>query len=44
MSDYVEVVIIVEGPTEQNFVKDLLAPYMFERGVIFTAIILDKPG
>ncbi len=44
MSDYVQVVIIVEGPTEQNFVKDLLAPYMFERGVFLTAIILDKPG
>jgi hypothetical protein len=44
MSDYVEVVIIVEGPTEQNFVKDLLAPYMFERGVFLTPIILDKPG
>jgi hypothetical protein len=44
MSDYVEVVIIVEGPTEQKFVKGLLAPYMFERGVFLTAIILDKPG
>lgn len=44
MSDYVEVVLIVEGPTEQNFVKDLLAPYMLDRNVILTAIILDKPG
>lgn len=44
MSDYVEVVLIVEGPTEQRFVKDLLAPYMLERRVFLTAIILDKPG
>jgi len=44
MSDYVEVVLIVEGPTEQNFVKDLLAPYMLDRNVILTASILEKPG
>jgi hypothetical protein len=44
MSEYAEVVLIVEGPTEQKFVKDLLAPYMHERGIFLTAIILDKPG
>jgi hypothetical protein len=44
MSEYVEVVIIVEGPTEQNFVKILLKPYMLDRGVNLTPIILDKPG
>lgn len=44
MSNYVEVIVIVEGPTEQKFVNELLAPYMLERGVYLTPIILDKPG
>ena len=44
MSSYVEVVVLVEGPTEQRFVKQLLAPYMADRGVYLTPIILDKPG
>ena len=44
LSEYVEVVLVVEGPTEQKFVKELLAPYMLDRGLILTAIILDKPG
>lgn len=44
MNSYAEVVVIVEGPTEQRFVKQLLAPYMGERGVFLTSIILDKPG
>lgn len=44
MSRYAEVVVLAEGPTEQRFVKQLLAPYMADRGVYLTAIILDKPG
>lgn len=44
MSSYAEVIVLVEGPTEQRFVKHLLAPYMSERSVYLTAIILDKPG
>ncbi|MDX2111557.1 MAG: DUF4276 family protein [Verrucomicrobiota bacterium] len=44
MSNNVEVVVLVEGPTEQRFIKELLAPYMINRGVFLTAIILDKPG
>ena len=44
MNRFAEVVVIVEGPTEQRFVKQLLAPYMGERGVFLTSIILDKPG
>lgn len=44
MSNYAEVVIIVEGPTEQKFVNEILYPYMFERGVFVYPIILDKPG
>jgi hypothetical protein len=44
MSSYAEVVVLVEGPTEQRFVKQLLAPYMADRAVYMTPIILDKPG
>lgn len=44
MSSYAEVVVLVEGPTEQRFVKQLLGPYMANRGVYLTPIILDKPG
>lgn len=44
MSDFAEVIIFVEGPTEQKFVNELLAPYMLERSVLLTPIILDKPG
>ena len=44
MSSYGAVVVLVEGPTEQRFIKNLLAPYMFDRGVFLTPIILDKPG
>ena len=44
MSNYANVVALVEGPTEQKFIKELLAPYMFDRSVFLTPIILDKPG
>jgi len=44
MSNYAEVVVLVEGPTEQRFIKQILAPYMVNRGVFLTPIILDKPG
>ena len=44
MSSYAEVVVLVEGPTEQRFVNQLLAPYMAERSVHLIPIILDKPG
>jgi hypothetical protein len=44
MSDYREVIAIVEGPTEQRFIKQVLAPYLLELKVFLTPIILDKPG
>lgn len=44
MSSYAEVVVLVEGPTEQRFVGQLLGPYMAARSVYLTPIILDKPG
>lgn len=44
MSDFAEVVVLVEGPTEQNFVKELLVPALSLKGVFLKPIILDKPG
>lgn len=44
MSSYAEVVVLVEGPTEQRLVKQVLSPYMADKRVFLTPIILDKPG
>jgi hypothetical protein len=44
MNKYAEVVVLVEGPTEQRFVKQVLGPYMAERSVYMAPIILSKPG
>ena len=40
----VEVVIVVEGQTEQTFVRDVLAKAMARRGVYLTAVLIGKPG
>lgn len=44
MSNYADVIVLVEGKTEHGFVKQVLAPYMAARAVYLTPIILDKPG
>lgn len=44
MSKPLTVTVIVEGPTEQMFVKDVLAPYLAAKGLFATPIILSKPG
>lgn len=44
MNDCVEVVVLVEGSTEQRFIKQVLAPYLAPSKVYLTPIILDKPG
>lgn len=44
MNKYAEVMVLVEGPTEQKFVKELLGPYLNQNGVYLKAPILDKPG
>lgn len=44
MSKPIAVTVIVEGPTEQIFVKDILAPYLGAKNVFMTPIILSKPG
>jgi hypothetical protein len=44
MNEYAEVIVLSEGPTEQLFVKQLLAPYLAQKRVFLTPVILQKPG
>lgn len=44
MSDYAEIVALVEGPTEKIFIAEILVPYLAEKGVFMTPIIISKPG
>jgi len=44
MSKPIAVTVIVEGPTEQRFIQDVLAPYLGAKSVFMTPIILSKPG
>lgn len=44
MNSYAEVIVLAEGPTELRFVKQVLGPYMANRAVYLTPIILNKPG
>jgi hypothetical protein len=38
------VCVVVEGPTEESFVKNVLAPVLYAREVYLTPIILGPPG
>ena len=44
MSNYITVKVVVEGQTEQKFIKDILAPYMGIKGIFMTASLAPKPG
>jgi hypothetical protein len=44
MSDYAEIVVLVEGPTEKIFISDILVPYLADKGVFMIPIIISKPG
>ncbi|WP_300477403.1 DUF4276 family protein [Shewanella sp.] len=44
MSDYMEVVAIVEGRTEQIFVERVLSPYLGNKNIFITAAQISKPG
>lgn len=44
MSNVVNIVAIVEGPTEQIFMRDILAPYLWTKEIYITPIIVTKPG
>ncbi|MFH0926252.1 MAG: DUF4276 family protein [bacterium] len=40
----VEIYIVVEGQTEQTFVRDVLAPQMADKGISLHAALIGKPG
>lgn len=44
MSSLIEIVVIVEGKTEEIFIKDILAPYLAKKNIFMTPIIISKPG
>lgn len=44
MSNHIEVMIIVEGKTEEVFVNSLLQPYLANRNIFVTATQVTKPG
>ena len=44
MSNYIEIVVLVEGRTEQVFIESLLSEYMAVRNVFMTPIQMSKPG
>ncbi len=44
MSDYAEIVAIVEGRTEQIFIRDIVSPYLAGKSIYITPIIVSKPG
>jgi Domain of unknown function (DUF4276) len=44
MSNYINVVAIVEGKTEQIFIEQILKPYLAEKMIFMSATQVTKPG
>lgn len=44
MSNCVEIVAIVEGKTEEIFIKNILQPHLANKNIFITPIIVSKPG
>lgn len=44
MNEYVDIVVLVEGPTEQKFIKEILAPYLVRKSIFMTPIVISKSG
>lgn len=44
MSDYINVLVIVEGKTEQLFVEQVLTPYLANKMIFMAATQVSKPG
>lgn len=44
MSDFIEVIAIVEGKTEEIFINSLLKPYLAQKMVFMSATQVSKPG
>lgn len=44
MSSFIEIVVLVEGKTEQIFIQSIVAPYLAGQNIFMTPIIVSKPG
>lgn len=44
MSNYLEVIAVVEGKTEQVFIEQVLAPYLAPKMIFISATQVSKPG
>ncbi len=44
MSEIIEIMAIVEGSTERNFIKELLQPYLSKKNIFITPIMASKAG
>jgi hypothetical protein len=44
MSKHVEIVVLVEGPTEQIFIRSLLVDHLASQGIYLRPIVISKPG
>lgn len=44
MSNYIEVIAVVEGKTEQIFIEKVLAPYLGHKNIGIRATQVSKPG
>lgn len=44
MNNYIEVIVIVEGRTEQIFIERILAPYLINKNIFIKATQISKPG
>ncbi|QEZ93909.1 DUF4276 family protein [Proteus sp. CD3] len=44
MNNYIEVIAIVEGRTEQIFIERVLTPYLAPQNIFMTATQISKPG
>jgi hypothetical protein len=44
MSEYINIIVIVEGKTEQAFIKFVLAPYLAPKNIFMNATQVTKPG
>jgi len=44
MSDYIEVMVIVEGKTEEIFIESIVIPYLAKKNIFMHATQISKPG
>ncbi len=44
MNNFTEVIAIVEGKTEQDFIRKVVAPYLHNKGIYITPVQVSKPG